>query len=179
MSVATASTDSASPMVGDVLTHPVHGPVRIVSTCTRQVRGTARDYVDLEVIGDEMRISVPSDGKDVVGLRPLLQEPEITALFEQLSQPIEPLAKKASWAHRIKSLQMQLQTGRVSDRVEVIRNIVRDSGGTPSSLAERNLLKQAITPLASEIAIARTISRDQAHDLLHDTATDAVEVAAA
>ncbi|MGP9537728.1 CarD family transcriptional regulator [Brachybacterium sp. AOP43-C2-M15] len=179
MSVATASVDAAAPTPGEVLTHPVHGPVRIVSTCTRTVRGTERAYVDLEVIGDEMRISVPADGKDVVGLRPLLEETEIVELIDQLAAPIEALEKKASWAHRIKSLQMQLQTGRLSDRVEVIRAILRDSGGTPSSLAERNLLKQAIDPLASEIAIARAVPRDEAQELLQSTAAAALEGQAA
>ena len=179
MSVATASVDINAPKVGDVLTHPVHGPVRIVSTCTRTVRGTEREYVDLEVIGDEMRISVPSDGRDVVGLRTLLAEPEIVEMITQLGAPIEAPGKKASWAHRIKSLQMQLQTGRITDRVEVIRAIVRDSGGTPSSLAERNLLKQAIDPLASEIAIARSVSREEAHELLQSTAENALEADAA
>lgn len=174
MSVATPSVDVAVPKPGDVLAHPVHGPVRIVSTCTRTVRGTERAYVDLEVIGDEMRISVPADGRDVIGLRAVLEEKEIAELIEQLSQPIAPPAKKASWAHRIKSLTMQLQSGRLTDRIEVIRGILGDSGGAPSSLAERNLLKQAIAPLAAEIAIARTISREDADALLQDTAASAV-----
>ncbi|MBB5832141.1 CarD family transcriptional regulator [Brachybacterium aquaticum] len=174
MSVADAAVDTTVPKTGDVLTHPVHGPVRIVSTCTRTVRGTERSYVDLEVIGDEMRISVPADGKDVIGLRPILGNEEIDGLIAQLSEPIEVPEKKASWAHRIKSLQMQLQTGRLTDRVEVIRSIMRDSGGTPSSLAERNLLKQAIDPLASEIAIARAVSRDEASELLQTTAENAL-----
>jgi CarD family transcriptional regulator len=179
LSVATASVDTPAPKVGDVLTHPVHGPVRIVSLCTRTVRDVERDYVDLMVIGDEMQISVPADGKDVVGLRPLLEEPEIVTLIAQLAEPIDPPAKKASWAHRIKSLQMQLQTGRLTDRIEVIRSIVRDSGGTPSSLAERNLLKQAIDPLASEIAIARSVPREDARELLQSTAEGALVDAAA
>lgn len=178
MSVATASVDTAAPSPGEVLTHPVHGPVRIVSTCTRSVRGTDREYVDMEVIGDEMRISVPADGKDVIGLRAVLEEKEIAELVEQLSEPIEPPAKKASWAHRIKSLTMQLQSGRLSDRIDVIRGILGDSGGTPSSLAERNLLKQAIAPLAAEIAIARSITLEEANQLLQDTAERAVKLGA-
>lgn len=179
MPVATASVVSPVPKIDDVLTHPVHGPVRIVSLCTRTVRGTEREYVDLVVIDDEMRISVPSDGKDVIGLRPLLEEAAIVTLIEQLGEPIPAPEKKASWAHRIKSLQMQLQTGRLTDRIEVIRSIVRDSGGTPSSLAERNLLKQAIDPLASEIAIARSVSREDAQLLLQSTAENALEATAA
>lgn len=174
MSVATPTVDTTAPKPGDVLTHPVHGPVRIVSTCTRSVRGTDREYVDMEVIGDEMRISVPSDGRDVIGLRALLEEKEIAELIVQLSQPIEPPEKKASWAHRIKSLTMQLQSGRLTDRIDVIRGILGDSGGAPSSLAERNLLKQAIAPLAAEIAIARKIPRDEADQLLQETAASAV-----
>ncbi|MDN5819962.1 MAG: CarD family transcriptional regulator [Brachybacterium sp.] len=179
MPVATASVDSSAPKIDDVLTHPVHGPVRIVSMRTRTVRGTEREYVDLVVIGDEMQISVPSDGRDVVGLRALLEESEIVELIAQLGEPIPAPEKKASWAHRIKSLQMQLQTGRLTDRIEVIRSIVRDSGGTPSSLAERNLLKQAIDPLASEIAIARSVPREDAQMLLQSTAQNALEVTAA
>lgn len=179
MSVAAASATTAAPTTGEVLTHPVHGPVRIVSTCTRTVRGEDREYVDLEVIGDEMRISVPADGKDVIGLRDLLEEKEIVELIDQLAAPIPAPEKKSSWAHRIKSLQMQLQTGRLTDRIEVIRSIMRDSGGTPSSLAERNLLKQAIDPLASEIAIARSIALEDAQQLLASTAEDALEDAAA
>ncbi|MGO1226518.1 MAG: CarD family transcriptional regulator [Brachybacterium sp.] len=179
MSVAEASDVTAAPNAGEVLTHPVHGPVRVVSTSTRAVRGVEREYVDLVVIGDEMRISVPSGGKDVIGLRALLVEKEIVTMIKQLGEPIEPPEKKASWAHRIKSLQMQLQTGRLTDRIEVIRNIVRDSGGVPSSLAERNLLKQAIDPLASEIAIARSIPREDAQVLLHSTAENALVPAAA
>ena len=179
MPVATASVDSPAPKIDDVLTHPVHGPVRIVSLGIRSVRGTDREYVDLVVIGDEMRISVPADGKDVVGLRELLTEDEIVTLIAQLAEPIAAPEKKASWAHRIKSLQMQLQTGRLTDRIEVIRSIVRDSGGTPSSLAERNLLKQAIDPLASEIAIARSVPVEAAQELLQSTAQNALEAAAA
>ena len=178
MSVATASVDTAAPTPGDVLTHPVHGPVRIVSTCTRAVRGTDREYVDMEVIGDEMRISVPADGKDVIGLRAVLVEKEIAELLVQLAEPIEPPAKKASWAHRIKSLTMQLQSGRLSDRIGVIRGLLGDSGGTPSSLAERNLLKQAIAPLAAEIAITRSITIEQADHLIQDTAERAVAAGA-
>src|SRR5699024_8477842 len=156
--VATASVDSPAPQIDDVLTHPVHGPVRIVALRTRTVRGTEREYVDLVAIDDETQISVPADGKDVVGLRALLGESEIAALIEQLAKPIPAPQKKASWAHRIKSLQMQLQTGRLSDRIEVIRSIVRDSGGTPSSLSDRNLLKQEIDHLGSDIVFACYVS---------------------
>lgn len=178
MSVAAATPDIAMKN-GEVLTHPVHGPVRMVSTTTRMVRGAKQEYVDLELIGGDLRISVPAGGKDVVGLRALLVEKQIVDLIKQLGEPIPPIEKKASWAHRIKSLQMQLQTGRLTDRIQVIRDIVRDSGGVPSSLAERNLLKQAIDPLAAEIAIARSIEREEATLLLQSTAEDALDTAAA
>ena len=48
-----------------------------------------------------------------------------------------------------------------------------------ADLAERNLLKQAIDPLASEIAIARSIPREDAQLLLQNTAEGALEAAAA
>src|SRR5699024_3570516 len=50
---ATAPVDSSTPKIDDILTHPVHGPVRIVGLRTRTVRDTEREYVDLVVIDDE------------------------------------------------------------------------------------------------------------------------------
>ncbi|MEE1618937.1 CarD family transcriptional regulator [Brachybacterium sp. J144] len=174
MSVAATPAPSSVPAIGSLLSHPVHGPVRIVARRTRTVRGEDREYVDLSVVDGEMAISVPADGKDVVGLRELLGEEEIVALLEQLAAPIVAPEKKASWAHRIKTLTMQLQTGRLTDRIEVVREIYGDSGGNPSSLAEKNLLKQAVEPLAVEIAIARDSSREETTQQMLDLAAAAV-----
>src|SRR5699024_2082704 len=131
--------------------------------------GESRDYVDLEVIGEDMRISVPAGGRQDIGLRELLPEQEIADLLEQLALPVEP-KKKQSWAHRIKSLTMQLQSGRISDRIAVIRDILGGTGDKPLSLAERNLLRSAITPLAAEMAIVREMTVDEAHQMLLETA---------
>ena len=179
MSLATAPTDALADApaveIGHVLAHPVHGPVRITALRTRTVRGAEQKYVDLEVIGDQMQISVPAGGRDVVGLRPLLDRAEVQELLEKLEAPLEVATKKVTWAHRMKTLQGLSQTGRVTDRIEIIRKIVGDSGAVPSSLAERTMLRQATAPLAAEFAITLELSRDAAHDLLMDTVERAVE----
>lgn len=186
MSLAAAPTDTAADAsaenpaveIGHVLAHPVHGPVRIVAMRTRSVRGAEQKYVDLEVLGDQMQISVPAGGRDVVGLRPLLGRAEVEGLLEKLEAPLEVATKKVTWAHRMKTLQGLIQTGRVTDRIEIIRKIVGDSGATPSSLAERTMLREAITPLATEFALALEVSQDDARDLLMDTVARAEEAGA-
>lgn len=159
-----------TPVVGDVITHPVHGPVRVVATTIRQVRGTAKEYVDLEVVEGAMRISVPMERAEDVGLRDLLEEDQICDILEMLAGPETDRQDKDSWAHRMKELHMQLQSGSLTERVCVVRQILRESGEIPSSLALRDLLRSAISPLASEISIARGISPEAARELLIDAA---------
>lgn len=155
---------------GDILAHPVHGPVRVLAHRHRTVRGESREYVDLEVIGDAMRISVPSGSGEIVGMRDLLSEKEISEVLGWLQETAPERPKRETWAHRMKSLTMQLQSGKLSERVSVIRYILQASGISPKSLAERNMLRSALDPLATEIAIARGIEKDAAEQLLIETA---------
>lgn len=165
-----AQADSRVVTIGDILAHPVHGPVRVLAHRERTVRGERREYVDLEVIGDAMRISVPSDDGQIVGMRDLLSEKEITEVLDWLQETAPERPKRETWAHRMKSLTMQLQSGKLSERVSVIRYILQASGISPKSLAERNMLRSALDPLATEIAIARGIEKDAAEQLLVETA---------
>lgn len=169
---ATRSTKSAARefKTGDILAHPVHGPVRVLTRRTRTVRGESREYVDLEVIGDAMRISVPSGSGEIVGMRDLLSEKEIDEVLGWLQETAPERPKRETWAHRMKSLTMQLQSGKLSERVSVIRYILQASGISPKSLAERNMLRSALNPLATEIAIARGIEKEAADQLLIETA---------
>lgn len=179
MSVAAKTTKTAAKSTkstgrvaktGDILAHPVHGPVRVLAHRNRTVRGESREYVDLEVIGDAMRISVPSGSGEIVGMRDLLSEKEIDEVLGWLQETAPERPKRETWAHRMKSLTMQLQSGKLSERVSVIRYILQASGISPKSLAERNMLRSALNPLATEIAIARGIEKEAADQLLIETA---------
>lgn len=172
-----APTDARVATIGDILAHPVHGPVRVLAHRERTVRGEKRQYVDLEVIGDAMRISVPSGDGEIVGMRDLLSEEEITEVLGWLQETAPERPKRETWAHRMKSLTMQLQSGKLSERVSVIRYILQASGISPKSLAERNMLRSALDPLATEIAIARGIEKDAAEQLLIETAALGVPAA--
>lgn len=164
---ATTPTPARAPRAGSVLTHPFHGPVRVLSTRTRRVRGTSTKYVELEVIGESMRISVPLGRSEDVGLRDLLEEDQIMSILDQLAQPSPPPpARKETWARRMKQLEMRVQSRALSERVGVVRQILRESGSVPKSLAERRLLRSVLAPLAAEISIARRITLDEARDLM-------------
>lgn len=176
MPVATATIDSTSdktfaPKVGSIRTHPVHGPVRVMETVTRKVRGESKKYIDLEVIGQDMRIAIPAGQGNEVGLRDLIDEKQIASVLAMLAEPAPERPARESWAHRQKSLGMQVQSGVLKERISAIREILtKAEGGAPSSLAERSLLDSALSPLAAEIAIARKISREEARALLVDAA---------
>lgn len=175
----TATTNQATAETtfeeGQTVCHPVHGPVRIASVITRNIKGDDHKFFELEGVFEKIQISVPVARAEHVGLRPILNEDNIEHVLETLQLPAPPRPDNETWAHRMKELNLQLQSGSMKERIAVIREILRESGEHPSSLAERNLLKQALTPVAAEISIAREISVDDATALLISTAREAIE----
>lgn len=177
---ATATTETETTFeAGQTVCHPVHGPVRIASVTTRTIKGDEHEYFELEGVYDPIQISVPVARAERVGLRPILDDEKIDSVLEILQEPAPPRPAKETWAHRMKELNLQLQSGSMKERVCVIREILRESGEHPSSLAERNLLKQALEPVAAEISVARSVSVENATGLLITTAKDALEAQAA
>lgn len=175
---ATTATETTFE-AGQTVCHPVHGPVRIASVITRTIKGDEHEYFELEGVYDPIQISVPVARAERVGLRPILDDEKIDSVLEILQQPAPPRPAKETWAHRMKELNLQLQSGSMKERVCVIREILRESGEHPSSLAERNLLKQALEPVAAEISVARSVSVENATALLITTAKDALQAQAA
>lgn len=172
---AAPTTASENPFTaGETICHPVHGPVRIASVVTRTIKGTDHEYFELEGVYDPIQISVPVSRVKNVGLRPILDDEKIEAVLTILTEPAPPRPAKETWAHRMKELHLQLQSGSMKERVCVIREILRESGEHPSSLAERNLLKQALEPVAAEISIARQVPVEDATSLLISTAQEAI-----
>src|SRR5699024_6086114 len=128
-----AQAASRGVTIGAILAHPVHGPVRVLAHRARTVRGEGRAYVGPQVSRTATRVSAPRDDGEVGGTRVLPSEKEATELlaWRQETAPERPTREPS--AHRMKSPTMQLPSGKLSERVSVIRYIPQASGISPTS----------------------------------------------
>ena len=153
---------------GQTIVHPVHGPMTIRELKTRTVRGTGIDYLELETVGGGLRISVPVEKADEIGLRALLTAAEIDALLALIRMPAGPVEKQ--WSRRMKAYHERLNLGTPDAKAGVFRDIVRSSGAEPHAGAERDILREVRASLGAELALSLGIDEDAARAMLDEAA---------
>ena len=102
-----------------------------------------------------MKLSVPVDKAEEVGVRPPVGAEELDDLVAVLSKP-DPRVP-SNWSRRFKNHQEKLKSGDVYQVAEVVRNLAaRNRDAAASSAAERTMYERARINLVSEIAPALT-----------------------
>lgn len=145
---------------GTTLVHPQHGPATVVQVIDRSVAGATRTYVQLQVQDTDLRIAIPLDQAEHVGLRPVSGPAQVAALMEALGS--EASVEEAMWSRRMKANHERLRTGDLLTVAALVRDIARRDLDHGVSAGEKDLLKQARRPLVTELALALGITEDDA-----------------
>ncbi len=138
--------------IGQVVTHPYHGPVTVAGFFERQFKGQQVKYIELEVQLKELTLRIPEHKTEEIGLRPLMTSAQYQEVLDVLAVPTQP--NNDSWAHRIKEYQQFIHEGTNETRATVVREIVHKHGANPSPGTERTMLLEALDVLSAEAAVA-------------------------
>lgn len=150
--------------VGQTVVHPHHGPAAILRLATRKVRGEEMEYLVLEVQANKLEVWVPMAKAAEVGLRPVLNGPELQKLMEVLKAGAD--AEETQWSRRFKENTELLASGNITDVARVVRNLTLRSLDKGLSHAERDMLRHARRPLLTEISLSLGVSEDEASAVL-------------
>ena len=108
----------------------------------------------LRVLDSDMRILVPVEKAEQVGLREVVQEDQIREVYDILKEK-ELHIDKQTWNRRYRSFRAKIQTGSIYDVAEVLRDLYRLKTDKQLSFGERTMLDMARTLIVKEIAISR------------------------
>lgn len=137
---------------GQTVIHPHHGPAAVVGATTRTIRGAAVEYIELQICETGLNICIPLSKAEEIGIRAVACTSMLDELVSILTQESGPQEKQ--WARRIKAQRMEVATGDPMRIAAVVRDLLRRREERGISLKEKDLLKEASTPLVAEIAIA-------------------------
>ncbi|WP_420176289.1 CarD family transcriptional regulator [Luteococcus sp. OSA5] len=151
---------------GQIVVHPHHGPATVTGIVTRAVRRNNRKYLELETHDQRLQISIPLDGADEIGLRNLLCANDRAKLLEVLAAPTTHVEK--GWSRRIKAHQQKVRSGDLALIAEVVRDLTRRQQDSGISLGERELLREAMTPLVEELSICVDADEETVTKALND-----------
>jgi CarD family transcriptional regulator len=152
--------------VGDHVVYPSQGAGVVQERTTRVVLGQTHEYLKVVFVRGDMEVLVPLKKGEEVGLRHTVEADEIERLLEAIRQA--DLTLPNQWPPRFRAEQEILSTGSAYDLARLIGVLAKRDVEKGLAATEREVLENAKTMLASELAVVQDISLQDAEKQLDE-----------
>lgn len=143
--------------VGDKAVYPTQGVAEVVGVEDKEISGKVMRFYSLRLLDSGLKILVPVDKAEQVGLREVVGENQIREVFDILREKDVPVDKQ-TWNRRYRGFMEKLKTGSLYEVAEVYRDLSRLKGSKALSFGERKMLDTAKSLLLKELSIAKGTS---------------------
>lgn len=152
--------------IGDKVVYPMHGAGVIEAIEEKEVLGKKRKYYIMRMPIGNMKVMVPLDNVNEVGLRRVVGMEDIENVMAILKQ--EDTDMSSNWNRRYRANMEKIKTGNIFEVAEVVRNLVHRDKDKGLSTGERKMLENARQILISEMVLAQGKEEEQVESLLED-----------
>jgi CarD family transcriptional regulator len=139
--------------VGDLAVYPAQGVGVIEAIENREVMGRGQLFYIMKIMGNGMRIMIPTDSAEAVGLRELISKNDIPQIYEILRNK-NVTVDKQTWNKRYREYLEKIKTGSVFEIARVLRDLFILKSDKNLSFGERKMMDTAKNLLIKEISIA-------------------------
>ncbi len=139
--------------VGELAVYPAQGVGLIESIEDREIMGAWQKFYVMKILGNGMKIMIPTDTARTIGLRELITSKEIPRIYEILRTRDVTIDKQA-WNKRYREYLEKIKTGTVYEIAKVLRDLFILKHGKDLSFGERKMMDTAKHLLIKEISIA-------------------------
>jgi CarD family transcriptional regulator len=145
---------------GDMAVYPAHGVGVIKKIETQQVAGVDQTFYVLEILGNSMRIMIPTSSSENVGLRSIVNKKEATEVLNILKDRAIEIDSQ-TWNRRYREYMEKIKTGSIFEVAAVLRDLFLLSVDKDLSYGERKMLDTAKGLLVKELSIAQDVEEDK------------------
>jgi CarD family transcriptional regulator len=129
----------------------MHGAGVIEGIEEKVILGETRRYYVMRVPYGEMKIMIPCDSTDNVGIREVIDETDLLDIEDALKRASTEMSD--NWNRRYRDNMEKLKTGELTQVCEVVRNLMRVDRVKKLSTGEKKLLSNAKQILLSELIL--------------------------
>ena len=151
--------------VGDRVAHPLHGAGTISEIERKKIDNSFKDYYVMRIPKGDMRVMVPVDACDVVGLRPIIDSARAEEILSRI--PELEIAEDSNWNKRYRDNMLRIRSGDLLEVASVIKSLVIRENTRGLSTGERKMLHSAKQILISEIVLCLDCSYNEAEERLY------------
>jgi len=146
--------------IGDKVVYPAHGVGEIEAIRTHAISGSEKKFYMLRILDSDMKIMIPIDNVQSVGLRRIINKHMVTQVYKVLRQK-KVEADQQTWNRRYREYTEKIKTGSVLEIAKVLRDLFVLKGDKELSFGERKMLDTARNLLVKELSIARSHSEER------------------
>jgi CarD family transcriptional regulator len=145
---------------GDMAVYPAHGVGVIRSIENQKVAGINQSFYVLEILGNSMRIMIPTASSEHVGLRSIVNKQEALEVLDILRDRAIEIDSQ-TWNRRYREYMEKIKTGSIFEVAAVLRDLFLLSADKDLSYGERKMLDTAKSLLVKELSIAQEVEEDK------------------
>ncbi len=137
--------------IGDKVVYPSHGAGTIIDIESKEILGKKREYFVLSLPIGEMKVMLPIDNIDNLGLREISSSDIIPKVYDILAAKKSDMSN--NWNRRYRNNQEKIKTGDIYEVAKVVKDLMIMENEKGLSTGEKKMLLNTKQILVSEIAL--------------------------
>ncbi len=155
--------------IGDKVVYPMHGAGIIEGIEEKEILGEKRKYFIMRMPIGDMKVMVPVDNIEEVGVREIINIEDLEKVMSILKGKITEMPQ--NWNRRYRINMDKIKSGDIFEIAAVVRNLLRMDMEKGLSTGEKKMLSSAKQMLLSEIALVSDYDIDKIEELILDAVT--------
>ena len=138
--------------LGDKVVYPMHGAGVIETMESKEILGEIKSYYVLKMPIGEMKLMIPVDNVNNIGLRNIIDKDTVEKVYDILKQAA--VLNDSNWNKRYRDNLVKMKTGDIFAVAQVVRDLTYRDREKGLSTGEKKMLVSAKQMLISEIALS-------------------------
>jgi CarD family transcriptional regulator len=145
--------------IGDKVVYPMHGAGVIEAIEEREVLGEIRQYYVMHIPVGNMKVFIPMDNVDSLGIRQVISRTEVPEVMKILEN--ESKLPVLAWNRRYRANMDRIKSGDVFSVAEVVRSLSQREREKGLSTGEKKMYDNACQILVSELVLAEDTQEEE------------------
>ena len=151
---------------GDKVVYPNHGAGTIERIETKEILGEEKKYYIMRLPIGDMKVMIPVDKVDEIGVREVIDAEEAENIIELLKGEKSKMSQ--NWNRRYRANQEKLKTGDIYEVGGVVRDLTIRDEEKGLSTGEKKMLSNARQILISELVLAKDADEEEIREIIDD-----------
>ena len=155
--------------IGDKVVYPMHGAGTIESIEEKEMLGNSENYYIIKMPVGGMKLMVPTEKADDIGIREISQKDVSEKVFSVLQKPKDPYIHDSNWSKRYNCNVEKIKSGNILDVAEVVRELSHRHIERGLSIGEKKMLNTAKDILLSEMVLSQNLTQQNLDAMIEET----------